>query len=906
MRYFMHRAASVATGALAILGMTACGATDIASTNDDRVIPSVSISLESAIGAAGDTVSVRTPLRVRIQASDNAALFYAVTRIYADSVLIDVDSVALGGLREVDRVVDISLAGVRSGQQVSVQTTVADGAGNGAVAQAVATAFDPQVPRVVVLSPASTVFAGGTYAFNLSVTDTTGIAKVGFRATGAGLNRSDSTLFAEPLPESRTVNYLIAIAGNATVGATFTITPFAENREGLRASGQVVTVRIIAPGTDQVSPLVFQTVNPRLETPDSIDIFARDTDGFVRVVGFIAKDQAGIIQHRMADTLAVPIQQVSRRIAFNAPTSLRGKTLFITAYAIDAAGRIGYAVPTGASVPVSADSLGKRDPIVYAYGLTFAMPAGSLGADIAVDSVRRTVYVSNINKNQLEAWTYSNTLWPLPSVSVGAMPWGMTIDNSGSLLLVANSGGTNISKVNLLQRREDGRVKTSNEYVFVLTVSVDEQSNEKKYTLAGPIDYSDRPQYIAQSASGALYYSTKPTTTATPGTLRRIDNFLDARTEPRQIWQYASKKLNEIAIFNSDWVYLDKGASGFPDILTICEHTPGNDPSTEVCVSDNERRVVHPQQHHHQRPRRAVGGRWSGAGEVERDDRPSDDEQERGDERAKPHVAPLEPHVGQDLEDRREERGGDEQRHRRVGCGDQQGRHREPVAGKGDRRTDARADDEGREQEKTDDEHEAQRLEARHHEDQQTAPRRLGGHAPELIERRLHLREHRRRSEQQRADTEQGRHQARFGDARLLHGRLDRLGRLRPDPPVDLRRNLAARRFLAEDEADHRDQDDQKRRHREERVEGQGARMLEGSFRGPEADRVPEHCHAALCAHAQSYNGKAATDNPIRAATCAPSSCAPVERRTRRAVPCARRAAPRRSRAAGGAPGKVP
>ena len=62
----------------------------------------------------------------------------------------------------------------------------------------------------------------------------------------------------------------------------------------------------------------------------------------------------------------------------------------------------------------------------------------------------RTVYVSNINKNQLEAWTYSATLSPLPAVSVGAMPWGMTVDNSGSLLLVANSGGTNISMVNLL------------------------------------------------------------------------------------------------------------------------------------------------------------------------------------------------------------------------------------------------------------------------------------------------------------------------------------------------------------------------------------------------------------------------------------------------------------------------
>src|SRR5207253_11068105 len=100
-------------------------------------------------------------------------------------------------------------------------------------------------------------------------------------------------------------------------------------------------------------------------------------------------------------------------------------------------------------------------------------------------------------------------------------------------------GGTNISKVDLVQRSEVGRVKTTNEYVFDVEYSVKDSSGFK-YKVTGPIDYSDRPQYIAQSASGAIYYSTLPTSTATPGTLRRIDNFLDTRPEPKQIWQYGS------------------------------------------------------------------------------------------------------------------------------------------------------------------------------------------------------------------------------------------------------------------------------------------------------------------------------------------------------------------------------
>jgi hypothetical protein len=589
MKHFKHRAASVATGALAILGMAACGATDVASSSGDRVIPSVEIDLQNAFGGAGnDSVSVRTPLKVRIQATDNAALLYAVTRIYGDAKLIGMDSVALDGSREVDQVVDVSLAGVFSGQQVRVETTVSDGAGNVAVAEALATGFDPNVPQVAFLNAAQTVFAGGTYSFNISVADTVGIAKVGYRTTGAGINRADSTVFSNPLPQTDTVGFQILVASSAPIGQTFNIVPFAENRDGNRTSGQSIAVRIVAAGTDELSPVVYQTVPQRLETPDSLLVFARDLDGLIRTVGFIAKDQSGVEQHRASVNVAVPAQQVQLKLAFNAPTFLRGKTLFITAFAVDAAGHTGYAVPTGTNVPATADSLGKRDAVVYAYGLTYPLPPNSLGADIAVDTVRRTVYVSNINRNQLEAWSYSATLAPLPSVSVGAMPWGMTIDNSGSLLLVANSGGTNISMVNLLDRQENGRIKTSNEWVYEVSYSVDVGSGDVKYTVSPPIDYSDRPQYIAQSASGALYYSTRPTSTAQPGTLRRIDNFLDTRTEPRQIWQYGTLAKDKYVVINADHVSVLKGANSAPDIITVCDHTPGNELSTTVCASGNK------------------------------------------------------------------------------------------------------------------------------------------------------------------------------------------------------------------------------------------------------------------------------------------------------------------------------
>lgn len=586
MRHIIHRAVSAATGFFAVLTLVSCDATQVASVTSDRIIPTVSVDIESAVGSLGfDSVSVRSPLQVKVVASDNAALLKIITRVFADTAVIKADTTTFPvSATAYTRTMNVTLAGVRAGQAITVVTQALDGAGNSSSSEAQATAFDPNVPKMAFNQPAATVIIGGTYSFDLIITDSTGITKAGYRATGVA-TRADSTLFPIPLPKVDTLTYLISVPGSATAGSTFIITPFAENRDGLRTNGTPITVRVQSPGADVLPPLVYQTVPPRLETPDSIDVQARDADGIIKVIGFIAKDSAGTILYRSADTLTTPSQLVTRRKRFGAPIALRGRNMNITAYAIDLAGHTGWAVPQGATVPVGDDLLAKRDAAVYAFGLTYALPAGSLGADIAVDTARSTLFVSNITKNQVEAFTYGTTLAQLAAVSVGAMPWGMIIDNSSSLLLVANSGGTNISKVNLTNRTEEGRVKTANEYVFDVTYTKDDASGGFKFKVAPPIDYSDRPQYIAQSASGALYYSTRPTTSATPGTLRRIDNFLDVRTEPRQIWQYGAFLKGHYVILNADDVDVIEGQNGIPDQIVICEHTPGQEPSSATCVA---------------------------------------------------------------------------------------------------------------------------------------------------------------------------------------------------------------------------------------------------------------------------------------------------------------------------------
>lgn len=584
------RRVALLLGAVALAAVGACNSTELANTAGDRIVPTASVTIAPQRGDSTtiDSVDVRQGIDFTVEASDDAVLASVVWRVLVDGVAIKVDSAPRSALGKSYRSTQhLALPGVLPGQTLNVNLDVIDGGGNLERAFAAAVAFDPNVPRVRLVNSDAAVIPGGTYTVTVRGDDSLGVLKLGYRVTGlAGAVRADSIANSVPLPKIDSVAFQLQIPTGIAVGTAFTVEPFAENRDGLRSNGTPMSVRVVAAGPDAQSPLVYQSVPPRMERNDSLTLTARDPDGLVRVVGYVLKDSAGRTLVQSADTLATPTQQISRRKAFVPPITLRGRGLFVVGYAIDVAGHIGYALPAGATLSITSDSLAKRDPVVYAFGQTSALPAKSLGADIAVDTTRATVYVSNLNRNQLEVFRYGQGVTALPSVSVGSMPWGMAIDNSGSLLLVANSGGTNISKVDLAQRGEVGRVKTTNEYVYDVQYSKDDASGGFKYKINGPIDYSDRPQFIAQSASGALYYSTRPTSEATPGTLRRIDNFLDTRAEPKQIWQYTSVIRGHYVILNADHVDVQEGQSGVPDSLIICDHPQGQSVESGSCFKD--------------------------------------------------------------------------------------------------------------------------------------------------------------------------------------------------------------------------------------------------------------------------------------------------------------------------------
>jgi hypothetical protein len=99
--------------------------------------------------------------------------------------------------------------------------------------------------------------------------------------------------------------------------------------------------------------------------------------------------------------------------------------------------------------------------------LTFASPlataiAGTFGA-VVIDDRCRYVYLTNTSQNRVEVFSLSTLSFEAP-IQVGSSPVGMDITPDGSLLYVANSGGSNISVVSLAQRAELRKIQVPSNF----------------------------------------------------------------------------------------------------------------------------------------------------------------------------------------------------------------------------------------------------------------------------------------------------------------------------------------------------------------------------------------------------------------------------------------------------------
>jgi hypothetical protein len=139
---------------------------------------------------------------------------------------------------------------------------------------------------------------------------------------------------------------------------------------------------------------------------------------------------------------------------------------------------------------------------------------------------------------------------------------------SGDSLLVANSGGTNISVVHIPASgtlQEVRRIRTPDIELYDVQYDVEKDS-------VGSVTvyrYSDRPQFLGQLSDGQILYSTRPTDTGRDGTIRIYDGRKDTSYEFNRGTEvfvgYAERLVGRAILVNA----LDAGLSA-NQTVTVC------------------------------------------------------------------------------------------------------------------------------------------------------------------------------------------------------------------------------------------------------------------------------------------------------------------------------------------------
>jgi hypothetical protein len=445
-------------------------------------------------------------------------------------------------------------------------------------------------PRVAITAPTSgdSVPRGIAMSVSVRAQHSEGIGRIRITANGetswpTALNDTVTQLYTTG-PRDTVFTALINIPANAPLRGRITINASAIDVNGNPGSSPPVLVFVRDVGS--LAPRVFQNVPPRVEFSDSIEVTANG-DGIVSM-GLILRDSVGnLLTGGDTVTFAAPLASNRvQRLAVQLGLQHQGQRITVVSFATDQNGNIGYSMAAGTSTPNTALGSAIADTTFVTFGQTFRLPRVGVAGDLAVDELRGNVFISNTQFNLLEVWGNGTKTFQPNGVAVGALPWGLFVSNHPDTLLVANSGSTTISRVcvgncvaapmheNLAQR-----IRTRNTTLYEIRFSLSEATGKVQLTLSQSVSYSDRPQYLVQTAGGRVMYSTRPTAAAPAGTLRWLDPAL-AFPDPRQIWQYgslAADATSQYVIMNADSIRIGQTPpnSTLSDTLYIFDHPYG-------------------------------------------------------------------------------------------------------------------------------------------------------------------------------------------------------------------------------------------------------------------------------------------------------------------------------------------
>jgi hypothetical protein len=371
--------------------------------------------------------------------------------------------------------------------------------------------------EVRINSPANGTVAvvGKSLVISLSGRSAVKVRAVGFRTSGSFVT-ADSAVFASPLPDSASVLDTLAIPANAPTGP-LQVAPFVIDSLGQRTIGPITLLNVQTAAAINSTPVVTFGTTKRVEVNDTIHVEASDQTGITALGYEVRRTPGGAIEARDSLTSNGNITSQIRVFGMKLPYSTFPTTIYVQAFARNSNGVRAYAKLPG--------GIDRIDTVTVVAGSTKPLPNGGGVADGLYHPRTDRLYLTNIERNQLEVFSLADSSFKSP-ILVGSRPWGIAAwprDRSGAMgdtLLVANSGGTDISYVNLNAAgsgRETFRYALPNIVVFTVT--------SKRSPTGFPVqertryDFSDRPQFIGTTCTGTgfgcgdvvLTYSTTPT-----------------------------------------------------------------------------------------------------------------------------------------------------------------------------------------------------------------------------------------------------------------------------------------------------------------------------------------------------------------------------------------------------------
>lgn len=486
-------------------------------------------------------------------------------------------------------------------------------------------------PDVSVVDIEDGLDYNGTIKFGVVARDPLGISSITVDITNGGttqqlqqpFNGGDSVLFEHELDLTTFAPGSLQIVASA------------RNIPGASGSAPTVTINVVTGETrDSIPPSLKYSVTSveRMELTDSLTIDVTGADntqgGGVAEVGYTVRSLSTVHPGTLdtirtgRETYATPKSGVVRTTFKVAPFNVDSMALpdplsyQVTVYMKDAAGNCGASVGLDSLVSLPCDSLPggvyqaqDQTPLslsrTIVSGRTVLLPHGGKIMDAVVEPIRRNLYLSNIEENQVEVFSLTQKKFLQP-MGVGSAPWGLTLNCKpevytplpdppapcGDTLIVGNSGGTNLSNV-WLGPRTDGalgeedsgrRLLTPDAVLFDVEGVKDDAGQLSFDPTAYPdspdrLSFSDRPQFVARDSTGRLLYSTRVVEELSQvGTIRKAENKAGYKQpEVKILIEHA--KGEKAANF---WRVGHVDAVGGGASITFFDHTPGDPTSTLV------------------------------------------------------------------------------------------------------------------------------------------------------------------------------------------------------------------------------------------------------------------------------------------------------------------------------------